>query len=103
MGNVSCAFCKGAGKDPFSLLSPMATCQVCGGNGKAFVLDPVTKCHFCAGTGVQPRSRLTCTVCKGAGSIHVKNGKVCLECKGSGKHPSDSDLPCSTCSGRGVA
>lgn len=103
MSNVTCAFCKGIGKDPFSILSKLATCQVCGGRGKTFVMDPVIKCPFCTGSGVQPHSRLTCTVCKGAGSIYAKKGNVCLECKGGGKNPGDSNLPCATCGGTGVA
>jgi len=91
------------GKDPFSLLSPLATCQVCGGRGKVFVEEPIIKCPFCRGAGIQPLFRLTCTVCKGAGSIHAKKGKVCLKCKGSGENPGDSNLPCSACSGIGIS
>ncbi len=102
MSIVSCAFCKGAGKDPFGVLSKLALCQVCGGRGKTFVLDPMVKCNFCTGTGVQPLSRLTCTVCNGAGSVHVKKGDTCLECKGGGKSFGDSNLPCSACGGRGA-
>ena len=33
MSLIECAFCKGTGKDPFNLLSELATCQVCGGKG----------------------------------------------------------------------
>ncbi len=102
MGSMNCAFCKGTGKDPFSILSKLATCQVCGGRGKNFVMDPMTKCHFCTGAGVQSHSRLTCTVCKGKGYIYAEKGDVCQECKGGGKSLDDSNLPCSACGGKGV-
>jgi len=29
MSLITCAFCKGKGKDPFGLLSKLADCQVC--------------------------------------------------------------------------
>lgn len=43
---IRCAFCKGAGKDPFDLLSELATCQVCAGKGKVEVVEPAIKCAF---------------------------------------------------------
>ena len=70
---VECAFCKGKGKDPFELLSKLATCQVCGGTGKVEVIEPAIKCAFCKGTGVYPRNGcVTCTVCNGKGMVTVK-------------------------------
>lgn len=72
MANVTCAFCKGTGKDQFDLLSELATCQVCNGEGKVFVQDPITKCPDCSGTGIYQGTRNTCTTCNGRGSIHKK-------------------------------
>ena len=43
---IKCAFCKGTGKDPFDLLSELATCQVCGGKGKVDIIEPAIKCVF---------------------------------------------------------
>ena len=37
---LTCAFCKGKGKDPFEIMSKEATCQVCGGRGKVAVAKP---------------------------------------------------------------
>lgn len=34
---VRCAFCNGTGKDPFGLLSILATCQACRGSGEVTV------------------------------------------------------------------
>lgn len=56
MNVVKNGFCKGKGKDPFSLLSELATCQVCRGTGKVEINEPVIKCAFCKGTGVYPHS-----------------------------------------------
>ena len=51
---AKCAFCNGTGKDPFGLLSILATCQVCRGSGKITVTAPVVKRPFCNGSGVHP-------------------------------------------------
>ena len=100
-GGITCAFCKGTGKDPFGLLSPMATCQVCNGTGKVSVATPRATCAFCKGTGVYFDTRVTCTVCGGKGSVTVPSGaKKCPACKGTGKAP--DGLPCLTCKGKGV-
>ena len=84
MGEIKCAFCKGIGKDPFDLLSELATCQVCGGTGKVEVVEPAIKCVFCKATGVYPRNaRVTCTVCNGKGMVTVKGAtEECSKCKG---------------------
>ncbi len=102
MGEITCAFCEGKGKDPFDLLSVLAVCQVCNGKGKVKVNDPMIKCSFCNGTGVYPRDgRVTCTVCNGKGSIHIESPVVrCSKCKGTGRTV-DSGLPCVKCGGRG--
>lgn len=99
---ITCAFCKGLGKDPFGLLSPLATCQVCSGTGKVKVTPPTAKCAFCNGTGVHLDKRVTCTVCGGKGVVTVPKGaKTCSECNGSGQAP--DGLPCLNCRGKGVA
>jgi len=72
MEEIKCAFCKGTGKDPFDLLSELATCQVCGGRGEVEVNEPAIKCAFCKGTGIYPHTRVTCTVCNGKGMVKLK-------------------------------
>ena len=101
---VQCAFCRGTGKDPFRLLSPLSACAVCGGKGTVWVKEPYVKCAFCGGTGVHPHSRLTCTACMGKGVIHVEEPtRTCPVCHGWGSNPTDGlDLPCTTCGGAGV-
>jgi DnaJ-class molecular chaperone len=70
MNLITCAFCKGTGKDPFNLLSSFATCQVCGGRGDVGITEPAIECAYCKGTGVYPYgSRITCTVCGGKGMV----------------------------------
>ena len=103
MSVIECAFCKGKGKDPFELLSKLATCQVCGGTGKVEVKEPAIKCAFCKGTGIYPRDgRVTCTVCNGKGMVTVKGEtEGCPKCKGSGQEI-ESGLPCIKCGGKGV-
>jgi len=99
---ITCAFCNGTGKDPFGLLSPLATCQVCSGTGKVKVTPPTAKCAFCNGTGIHLDKRLTCTACGGKGMVTVPMGaKTCSECNGSGQAP--DGLPCLNCRGKGVA
>ena len=99
---VKCAFCKGTGKDPFGLLSPLSICQVCSGSGKVKVTPPTIECAFCKGTGIYPGKRLTCTVCGGKGVVTIpKDAKLCTICKGTGQAP--DDLPCLNCHGKGVA
>ncbi len=103
MSVLECAFCRGKGKDPFELLSKLATCQVCGGTGKVEVIEPSIKCAFCKGTGIYPRDgRVTCTVCNGKGMVTVKGEtEGCPKCKGSGQEI-ESGLPCIKCGGKGV-
>ena len=100
---IKCAFCNGIGKDPFNLLSELATCQVCGGKGKVEVKEPAIECAYCKGTGVYPHNgRVTCTVCNGKGSVTVEGAtKECPRCKGTGREI-DSGLPCIKCGGKGV-
>ena len=101
MEKITCAFCKGKGKDPFDLLSEQSACQVCGGAGKVEVAEPAIKCVFCQATGVYPHARLTCTVCNGKGLVAVQGAtEACAKCKGTGM-VTDSGLPCTTCGGKG--
>lgn len=98
---IKCAFCQGKGKDPFELLSELATCQVCNGEGKVNIILPYNSCPACGGSGVKSHSRLVCTVCNGKGVIRrQKGGEDCPACGGLGKN-SENDLPCSTCGGSG--
>lgn len=103
MSVLECAFCRGKGKDPFELLSKLATCQVCGGTGKVEVIEPAIKCAYCQGTGVYPQNgRITCTVCNGKGMVTVKGAtNPCSDCEGTGRTIS-SGLPCIKCGGKGV-
>jgi DnaJ-class molecular chaperone len=103
MSKTKCAFCQGSGKDPFELLSQLATCQVCKGAGTVEVEEPARKCKFCKGTGVYPAgARITCTVCNGKGMVAVKGAaEECPECKGTGA-ARESGLPCLECGGKGV-
>lgn len=67
-------------------------------------------CAFCRGTGVHGASRLTCTTCKGLGTVEVPVNTVsCLRCDGSGRavgydgsHWPDAPLSCTCCGGKGV-
>jgi len=103
MSILKCAFCKGEGKDPFGLLSELATCQVCGGTGGVEVNEPAIECAYCKGSGVYPQgARITCTVCNGKGMVTVKEPtEECPKCKGTGT-TRDSGLPCIRCRGKGV-
>ena len=69
---IECAFCKGEGKDPFDILSPLSSCPVCGGRKVVELEEPIRKCAFCNGTGVHPQTRLTCTACMGKGAQTIK-------------------------------
>jgi DnaJ-class molecular chaperone len=105
--NVRCAFCQGTGRDPFGVMSPLSTCQVCGGTGRRMLRAPTATCPFCGGTGVHPHTRLTCTVCGGVGTVSVPDGAVpCPCCGGSGRAADyvwpDSPFPCSCCGGKGA-
>lgn len=99
---VQCAFCKGKGKDPFNLLSPLAECQVCGGRGEVMVPETAIECAFCKGTGVYPGKRLTCITCGGKGRVSVSEPfEICRKCNGLGASPNEN-LPCVDCGGTGV-
>ena len=105
--DVECAFCKGIGVDPFELMSPLSTCQVCTGTGRRQIEGPLHKCAYCRGTGVHPHSRMVCMTCRGVGQVTAPvNAVPCPGCHGSGKetdnHFFDSVLSCARCGGKGV-
>jgi len=101
MSWITCAFCKGKGKDPFDLLSELAACQVCSGTGRVYVGDPTVECAFCKGRGVHPHTRISCTACESKGRVTHKNSdERCPECDGKGHNVSEN-LPCSNCRGKG--
>ena len=103
MTQITCAFCKGKGKDPFDLLSELAACQVCSGTGKVKVEGPAIKCAFCRGTGVYHDTRVTCTICNGKGMVTAPKGPTdqCPDCNGAGA-TRDSGMPCLKCKGKGI-
>lgn len=72
MEKITCAFCKGTGKDPFKLLSPLSSCPVCQGHKTVYVIAPYETCPACEGTGVYYRSKLFCWNCHGKGVVYVK-------------------------------
>jgi len=100
---ITCAFCKGKGKDPFDLLSELAVCQVCGGRGKVEVKEPAIKCVYCNGSGVYHNTRITCTVCNGKGVVTSPKSPTewCPKCEGTGT-TIDSGMPCLKCKGKGL-
>lgn len=68
MVEIKCAFCKGAGKDPFGL-SKLSDCPICHGKGTVEVTKPYEKCKACDGRGVYIRSHLYCWPCRGKGVV----------------------------------
>ena len=100
---ITCAFCEGTGKDPFGIMSPLSTCQVCGGKGSVKVREPAIACAFCRGSGVHDDQRLTCTVCGGKGMVTiVEPVEKCPHCQGTGVNTNINYLSCSLCGGKGV-
>lgn len=94
---LTCAFCKGKGKDPFEVPSKLSNCQVCNGRGTVQVVEPVEICPACAGIGIYKHHRLPCAVCKGKGQIHRIHGKDRTDgCKPENKEMIDIEtgLPC---------
>ena len=99
---ITCAFCKGTGKDPFGVPSKLSNCQVCAGRGTVMVLTPAETCPYCKGTGVFFQHRLPCPLCGGKGAVYkIKGVKRCAKCKG-GSVDQDNKLPCSNCYGLGM-
>jgi DnaJ-class molecular chaperone len=103
MTTITCRFCQGRGRDPFNLLSELATCQVCGGRGKVAVAEPTIPCGYCHWSGISPLgARLTCIVCGGKGRVTMRGNTVgCAQCRHTGR-VKDSGLPCTQCGGKGL-
>ncbi|MFH1652635.1 MAG: zinc finger domain-containing protein [Pseudomonadota bacterium] len=100
---ITCVFCNGKGKDPFRIMSPLATCSVCHGLKEHYILKPFSACAYCKGTGVEPGTRNTCLSCHGRGYVSHHKGKmkVCDVCRGSGMNH-ETGLACTTCHGSGI-
>ncbi len=98
---VACAFCRGAGTDPFDIMSALSTCCICGGRGTVLIGAPYERCAHCAATGAV--KTLTCTVCRGKGVVCVTAGAraTCPDCRGSGDDGSAPALACLRCRGCG--
>lgn len=98
-----CAFCNGAGRDPYEILSRLAKCPVCKGHKTVDVKTPAVPCASCRGTGRQRHTRLTCSACKGTGFVTLEAGPTtqCSQCSGTGRAV-ESDLACSLCKGAGL-
>ena len=107
---VTCAFCHSKGRDPFGIISPLSTCQVCGGTGRRTLRQPTVRCAYCRGTGVHPGTRMTCTTCHGVGTVPAPADAVrCPCCGGTGGARDwpdyiwpDSLFSCPGCGGKGV-
>lgn len=101
---VPCAFCRGSGRDPFGVLTPLSDCPVCLGRGDLEVPEPLVRCAYCRGKGVQPHTRLTCSSCAGKGFQTIPMPReVCRRCGGLGEVPeSELHLSCPTCHGAGL-
>ena len=98
---LTCAFCRGAGRDPFGLLSVLSTCNVCGGKGEIRVRKPYVTCRACGGTGAQAFTRLSCQGCGGKGVQSIKEPvETCPDCGGKGLD--GHLLYCLRCHGAGV-
>jgi len=93
---LSCAYCKGTGKDFYY---PSEGCRVCSKTGQVEVEEPAVVCAYCSGTGKNPLGvRSTCPVCRGKGSNTWNSDTVCTRCKGTGK--SIDGYPCTLCKGK---
>jgi len=98
---LTCAFCRGKGLDPFGLLSVLSTCGACRGAGKVHVKEPYVPCRACGGTGIQSFTRLACLSCRGTGVLTVPEpAETCPVCGGTGID--GLHLYCLRCHGAGV-
>jgi DnaJ-class molecular chaperone len=101
--SVTCAYCRGLGRDRWDLLSPLSSCSACAGHGTQLVRTPHRTCAHCGGDGAHPHLRMTCTTCGGAGVVHVpEDAMPCPICGGRGiEPPTELHLACLLCGGRG--
>lgn len=94
---ITCAFCKGRGVDPFGIFSKLSICPACQGRKKVAVTNPYEKCLACKGKGVFIAHRLRCEVCDGRGVVsRMSTKKRCGKCAGGGTD-AQTGLPCATC------
>lgn len=100
---ITCTFCNGTGRDPFAIMSPLATCYVCNGRKKVRVASPNVRCSYCWGRGVAPvGARNACLACGGIGFIPgSSDAETCPTCRGTGEDK--SGLYCLQCHGSGKA
>ncbi len=98
---LTCAFCRGRGKDPFAIMSSLSACCVCGGSGKVRVQTPYAPCAHCQGSGAI--KTLTCTTCGGKGVVSRPAGPMvsCPQCRGTGDDASAPAMACLKCRGTG--
>jgi DnaJ-class molecular chaperone len=98
---LTCAFCRGRGKDPFGIMSSFSTCCVCGGIGKVRVPAPIAPCAHCQGSGAI--GTLTCTTCGGRGVVPRPAVPTvpCPLCHGTGDDASAPAMACLKCRGTG--
>lgn len=98
VNSVSCAFCRGTGRDP---KMEIASCPVCRGAKKIGVIPPVVDCLICGGAGVGSGG-MSCMGCRGIGVISVpKDSQTCGACHGTGTW-GEGAFCCSECHGQGI-
>ncbi|HEX8199342.1 MAG TPA: hypothetical protein VF590_02565 [Isosphaeraceae bacterium] len=98
---VPCAFRRGAGTDPYNVLSELSTCACRGGRGTVHVPAAHVRCVYCQGSGSHKTYR--CPVCGGSGVVAAPRGptETCPDCRGTACE-SSSGLVCLRCHGHGV-
>ncbi len=100
---VSCAYCRGTGRDRFGIMSALSTCTGCGGRGNVWVKKPLVACAYCHGSGVSPiGARNPCLACRGTGLGFIEDPtESCGSCGGTGLHKA-TRLYCLLCHGKGI-
>ena len=76
------AFCRSRGRDPFDIMSFLSTCVHCKGTGIVKII-----CATCGGRGSISQSlqpTVSCPVCKGSGDDASAPAIACLKCGGKG-------------------
>ena len=100
---VSCAYCRGTGRDRFGIMSSRSTCTGCGGKGKVWTKKPLVRCAYCHGSGVSPiGARNPCLARRGTGVGFIEEPQEsCGTCGGRGLHKT-TGLYCLPCHGKGI-
>ena len=104
---VMCAFCKGTGKDPFDLMSPLVYLPGLQWGRAAGVDGPTAALRLLQGQWRPPPFPHGLHDLPGAGQVTVPEKAVtCPGCGGSGSESDhdffDSVLSCTVCGGKGV-